>query len=195
MTGKKKAALAVVVAAVLSAVAFLVGSGSAVSANGGTYTVTSTQTQQLEDGASVVDTTLTNGPVVKLRFGLVAAGTNTKTYVQNGIGCGNVSMVWDDSPPGASYLVSKFSTWNAVGTCGGAVDELQDVDKIDNNGVNTHHGALGDTQTWANYEITTGASSTKGEWSYRSVNGSFHVACGVMIPGGGGLWYKDVACN
>ena len=109
MSGKKKAALVAILASIAGLLAFALSS-TAVTGASGTYVLKSEHSQSLGNGAVGVDTTQTNGPVVKLRYGLVAAGTNTKTFVQNGIGCGNVSMVWDDSPAGADYRVTKFST-------------------------------------------------------------------------------------
>lgn len=199
MSTKKKAGVVAFVLAILGALAFLVGSSSVVNA-GGTNVLTSTTVTDLGNGAKGIDTHQSNGPVVRLRYGLVESATNTKTYVPDGVhGCGNASLVYSrSSTSSSSYTVNKLSSWNAGGNCvsnssNGVQGSVDDLDFKSNTGVLYHNGVLldGHTEEW--FALTTGTATVRACWNYQDTtpSGQYHDASAVLAPGGAGYWQKD----
>lgn len=200
MSGKKKAAFTALVVSILGALAFALGGGAATGAHG-TFVLKSETQTALGEGDVGVDTTQSNGPEVKLRIGLVESATNTKTYVSNGVGCGNTSMNYSRATTSSqTYTVGRHSSWKAGVNCGsgtsGVRGSLTDVYFVANDGTQSYRGTIlnGETNAW--FRVSTGTASTKTQWTRQDMTPSAndHISCGVTIPGGGGGWYPDTAC-
>lgn len=127
-----------------------------------------------------------------------ATGTTTKTLVLNGLGCGNAHMAWDDSPAGIAYTATTRSTWNAGGTCGGAIDgTVEYVTMWGPGGQHDPRDDLGDTETDTNYTNVTGSGTTKFLWidtpaEISGQAGDYH--CAYLTPGSS-FWDAYTTCS